>query len=61
MNDDFVGFGRFLIGPHPVTREPNCWLYFRTAPPTPLSPEENERAEKIAADVFNMPLAERRT
>lgn len=45
----FVPFGVLVIGPHPKTGDPNSWLYR----PVPLSPHENEIAEKTAADVFN--------
>lgn len=52
--DDFVAFGPLLlIGPHPVTRKPDSWLYVPGDPPVPLSPEDNERAEKLAAEIFN--------
>ena len=57
MSDDYVWFGILLLGPHPITQEPNSWFYTRTDPPTPLSPEDNERAEKLAAEVFNRPFS----
>ncbi len=53
---EFLNFGRYLLGPHPFTGEPDCWFYYRGDPPRPFTPEDNERAEKLAAEILNRDL-----
>lgn len=53
--DDWLYMGSYLVGPHPITKEARRWFYTNTLPPVPLSPEDNEKAEKIACDIFNAP------
>lgn len=44
--------GDYIVGPHPVTGQPLGWHYRPGSPPQALSTEENERYEKLVADVF---------